>query len=128
MLLEGLAENHGPVAPLPGGYRIGADGSLDLLPLLAHLAGERDRAYGAALFHSTLAAALAAWVGAASAGSGIRAVVLGGGCFMNRVLAAKLRVLLEAAGLTVFEARQAPANDGGLALGQAAAALERAGG
>ena len=128
ILLEGLAERHGPAAPLAGAYSIGADGSLDLLPLLAQMAGQPDCSYGAAAFHSTLAAALAAWVGAASARSGIRAIVLGGGCFMNRILAARLRALLEAAGLAVFEARQAPPNDGGLALGQAAVALERAAG
>lgn len=124
MLLEGMAEKHGPVVPLAGAWTLGADGSLDLLPLLAHLAGQQDSGYGAAVFHSTLAAALAAWVGAASARSGIRAIALGGGCCMNRILAAKLRELLQAAGLAVFEARQAPPNDGGLALGQAALAIE----
>jgi hydrogenase maturation protein HypF len=128
MLLEGLAEAHGPAAPADGAYLIRADGSLDLLPLLAHLAGQHDRGYGAALFHSTLAAALAAWVRAASERTGVRNVALGGGCFINRILAADLRVRLEAAGLAVFEARQAPPNDGGLALGQAAVALERAAG
>jgi hydrogenase maturation protein HypF len=125
MLLEGLAEAHGPVAPLADAYRIDADGSLDLLPLLAHLARPQDSGYGAALFHSTLAAALAHWVRAASARTGIHNIVFGGGCFMNRVLAANLREALQGAGLNVFEARQAPPNDGGLALGQAAVALER---
>lgn len=126
MLLQGLAEAHGPVAALEGGYQIGADGTLDLLPLLAHLAGRQDRGYGAALFHSTLAAALGAWVRAASERTGVRSIAFGGGCFMNRILAADLRQRLEAAGLTVFEARQAPPGDGGLALGQAAVALARA--
>ncbi len=125
MLLEGLAEAHGPVAPLADAYRIDADGSLDLLPLLAHLARPQDSGYGAALFHSTLAVALAHWVRAASARTGIHNIVFGGGCFMNRVLAANLREALQGAGLNVFEARQAPPNDGGLALGQAAVALER---
>ena len=128
MLLEGMAEAHGPVAPLDAAYQIGADGTLDLLPLLARLAGERDQGYGAALFHSTLAAALAAWTGVASERTGLRNVVLGGGCFMNRILAASLRALLQATGLRVFEAREVPPNDGGLALGQAAVALARAAG
>ena len=128
MLLEGLAEAHGPAVPADHAYAIGADGTLDLLPLLGHLAGQQDRGYGAALFHSTLAAALAAWVGAASERTGVRSVALGGGCFSNRILAAALRARLEVTGLTVFEARQVPPNDGGLALGQAAVALERAAG
>jgi hydrogenase maturation protein HypF len=125
MLLEGLAKRHGPAAPLQGGYRIGADNTLDLLPLLEHLSGLEDAAYGAAVFHSTLATALSAWLRAASDRAGVRSVALGGGCFMNRILAADLRRRLEAAGLAVFEARQAPPNDGGLALGQAAVARAR---
>ena len=48
MLLEGLAEAHGPAAPADHAYAIGADGTLDLLPLLAHLAGQQDRGFGAA--------------------------------------------------------------------------------
>ena len=37
---------------------------------------------------------------------------------MNAVLMSALRQRLEAAGVTLLEARQAPPNDGGLALGQ----------
>jgi len=122
MLLEGLADRHGAVAPLDAGWRID-DGVLDLLPLAARLAGLDDPAYGAALFHSTLAAALADWTVAAARREGIATVALGGGCFMNRVLAADLRERLAGAGLRVLEARQAPPNDGGLALGQAAVAM-----
>jgi hydrogenase maturation protein HypF len=125
MLLEGLAERHGPAAELQGGYRIGVDGTLDLLPLLAYLIAQEDAGYGAAVFHSTLASALCAWVRAASDRTGVRSIAFGGGCFMNRILAGNLRERLEAAGLVVFEARQAPPNDGGLALGQAAVALAR---
>ena len=125
ILLQGLAEAHGPAVELQGGYRIGADGTLDLLPLLAYLVRHEDAGYGAAVFHSTLAAALAAWVCAARDSTGVRSIALGGGCFMNRILAANLREHLEAAGLAVFEARQAPPGDGGLALGQAAVALAR---
>ena len=122
MLLEGLADRHGAVAPLEAGWRI-AGGMLDLLPLAARLAALDDAAYGAALFHSTLAAALADWTAGAARREGIATVALGGGCFMNRILAADLRERLACAGLRVLEARQAPPNDGGLALGQAAVAM-----
>jgi hydrogenase maturation protein HypF len=122
MLLEGLAERHGAVAPLAGGWTIGEDGILDLLPLAAALADLDDAGYGAALFHATLVAALDEWVRAAAGRTGVDTVVLGGGCFMNRILATGLRERLEQRGLTVLEARQAPPNDGGLALGQAAVA------
>ena len=126
ILLQGLAEAHGPAAPFEGGYQIGADDTLDLLPLLAYLVGQKDAGYGAAVFHSTLASALAAWVCAASDRTGVRSIALGGGCFMNGILAANLCERLEVAGLAVFRARKAPPGDGGLALGQAAVALVRA--
>jgi len=123
MLLEGLAERHGAVEALADGYALGADGVLDLLPLLASLAEARDAGYGAALFHATLARALAEWVAAAAGRTGLTRVALGGGCFVNHVLSNALRANLERSGLSVLEARAAPANDGGLALGQAAAAM-----
>jgi len=124
MLLEGLADRHGAVAPLDGGWRVDAD-VLDLLPLAARLADLDDAAYGAALFHSTLAAALADWASRAARAAGLYTVACGGGCCMNRILMASLRGQLERAGLRVLEARQAPPNDGGLALGQAAVAVAR---
>src|SRR5574340_680473 len=80
MLLEGLAGRHGPVAPLAGGFRLEADGSLNLLPLLAALADIGDAGQGAALFHATLAKALAAWVAAALEETGLSDIALGGGC------------------------------------------------
>jgi hydrogenase maturation protein HypF len=123
MLLEGLAARHGAVEALAGGYRLGTDGVLDLLPLLAHLADTDDAAYGAALFHSTVAGALAEWMAGAAGRTGLSRVAFGGGCFVNHVLSSALRLNLERRGLTVLEARAVPPNDGGLALGQAAAAM-----
>ena len=61
----------------------------------------------------------------ASERTGVRSIALGGGCFVNRILAATLRQRLASAGLAVYEALQAPPGDGGLALGQAAVALAR---
>lgn len=119
MLLESLATRHGNIAPLPGGCVVTQNGVLDCLPLLDYLADCRDATVGAALFHATLAAGLAEWVQWAGRRTGLRKVVLGGGCFLNRILSENLAVRLRVAGLTVFQARQAPANDGGLALGQA---------
>ena len=117
MELEGLAAAHGPVAPLPGGWRIRA-GILDFSPLLPALLDCADRAYGAALFHATLAAGLAEWAMLAVDQEKGAKIAVGGGCAINAVLMSALRGHLEAAGVTVLEARQAPPNDGGLALGQ----------
>lgn len=122
MLLEGLADRYGSVRPLDAGWTI-ADGVLDLLPLMERLLALDHAAYGAALFHSTLAAALAEWTISAARAEGVRSVAFGGGCFMNHVLATDLRERLRRADLRVLEARQAPPNDGGLALGQAAIAI-----
>jgi len=118
MLLEGLAAAHGPVAPWGKGWRL--DGhTLDLLPLIGRLLDVDDPAFGAALFHATLAAALADWASAAASSAGSTDVVLSGGCFMNRVLAADVERRLRASGLAVFEACELPPNDGGIAAGQA---------
>jgi hydrogenase maturation protein HypF len=121
MLLED-ADRHGAVAPLAAGWTMRDDGVLDLLPLLGTLADIDDAAYGAALFHATLVDGLAEWVRGAARRTAVNTVALGGGCFMNRILTTRLRARLERLGLTVLEARQAPPNDGGLALGQAAVA------
>jgi hydrogenase maturation protein HypF len=127
MLLEGLATAHGPVAPMPGGWRL--DGTtLDLLPLIGRLADERDAAAGAALFHCTLSAALADWVIVAATRDGIRDIALSGGCFMNRLLAADVERRLHEAGLAVHEACELPPNDGGISAGQAWTALLAPGG
>ena len=124
MQLEALAASHGPVAADRSLWRIDGAGTLDLLPLAERLAGERQAAFGAALFHATLVQGLAAWVLEAAAREGLPTVALGGGCFVNAILSEGLRRELRAGGLEVLEARQAPANDGGIALGQAWAALQ----
>jgi hydrogenase maturation protein HypF len=98
---------------------------LDLLPLLARLADEPDPAHGAALFHATLARALADWAERAARREGLTTVALGGGCFLNHILSSDLGRQLAERGLTVLEARQAPPNDGGLSLGQAWVAMQQ---
>ncbi|MCX7171859.1 MAG: carbamoyltransferase HypF, partial [Proteobacteria bacterium] len=119
MLLEGLAERHGDVMAQSNAYVIGGDASLDLRPLYTALAECTDAAYGAALFHATLAAALADWTEQAARREGLRTVACGGGGFLNHILTRKLTTLLQQHGLCVLLAQQLPPNDGGLSLGQA---------
>ena len=118
MELEGLAARHGPVVAQPGGYTL-HDGLLDFSPLVLTLLNCRDAAEGAALFHATVAAGLAEWAAPAVAGEQTPRIAVGGGCAMNAVLMSALRQHLEARGIGLLEAHQAPPNDGGLALGQA---------
>jgi hydrogenase maturation protein HypF len=126
MLLEAMAASARPLAPaaeLAALVACTADGHLDPGPLIARLADESDAAHGAALFHHAMADGLARWVQGASASTGVRTVAFGGGCFLNALLTALLGQRLRDAGLRVLEARQAPPNDGGIALGQAWVAL-----
>jgi hydrogenase maturation protein HypF len=81
-----------------------------------------DPREGAALFHGTVIAGLAEWIGQEAARSGQTDIVLGGGCLMNRILAEGLTAALRARGLVAWLPRAVPANDGGLSLGQAAIA------
>jgi hydrogenase maturation protein HypF len=69
----------------------------------------------AAKFHN----ALADWILAVARATKIHDVVLSGGVFQNAYLTRRARRLLEADGFDVFTHGQVPANDGGLALGQA---------
>lgn len=125
MLLEGLAERHGRIAAFSGGYNIAHDGVLSFKTLLATLADCNDSAYGAALFHATLAAGLSEWVQRAARQNNIQLVTLGGGCFLNNVLSQALSENLSAHGLRVLSAQQLPPNDGSISFGQANIVLQR---
>ncbi|WP_247871893.1 carbamoyltransferase HypF [Azospirillum sp. TSO35-2] len=104
-----------------GAWRIDGD-ELDLTPLLERLLTVADAVEGAELFHGTLTAALVAWTLPQLQARGLRRVVLSGGCLMNAVLAEGLVAGFQAAGVAALLPRLAPANDGGLSLGQAWAA------
>lgn len=119
MLLEGLAAQHGKVEALAGGFECGGGSMLDFRALLVKLADCDDAAYGAALFHATIAKGLIAWVCRAARQRDIVYVALGGGCFLNSILSANLTDGLSLHGLHVLTAQQLPPNDGGISLGQA---------
>jgi hydrogenase maturation protein HypF len=128
MLLEALAAGAVALPPdeaLAALVPLRADGTLDLQPLLLHLADETDMPHGALLFHHALADGLARWVAQAARDSGLRQVALAGGCFLNALLTGLLLPRLAAHGLQVLQARQAPPNDGGISLGQAWVAIQR---
>jgi hydrogenase maturation protein HypF len=82
----------------------------------------RDLSSIAAAFHHGLAGALSGAAAAIAKGSRLSKVALGGGSFQNRILLSRVASRLEAEGLQVLAPGEVPANDGGLALGQAAVA------
>lgn len=77
-----------------------------------------------ARFHSTIISALvdATILAIANTGLKMNSVVLSGGCFQNEILTIGLRKRLEESGFKVYTHSLVPANDGGIALGQAAIA------
>lgn len=121
--LQELAQHHGQVAPLEEGWTITAGGVLDFSPLLTVLADCREKKYGAALFHATLAAGMAEWVERAACRHNITQVALGGGCFFNDILLRNLSGLLAATGLQVLTAQRMQPGDTAISLGQAWVAL-----
>ncbi len=72
-------------------------------------------------FHVALADAMLS----AACRLGIRRVLLTGGCFQNACLTEAALERLRGAGFDVYRHRRVPPNDGGLAAGQAAAALRQ---
>ena len=126
MRLEAAAGAVIPEGPYP--FALDA-GIVRLRPLLAALLAERDAGIGvatiAARFHATMAAIVLALARHARACSGLATVALSGGCFQNRRLLAGSVAALAGDGFRVLVHRRVPANDGGLALGQAVVAAAR---
>ena len=116
-------EAAGDEAEAPPGYsRIDErDGRriIDLPGLFdASLRGAVDIPHEAAVFHAAAAEAAVEVAAALARESGARAVVAGGGCFLNRILCARMEKSLTAAGLEWRLPKSLPPGDQALALGQ----------
>ena len=98
--------------------------------LLDDLMTGTPRSIIAARFHKGLAAGIVAMTKELARDGGFHAplfdsVALSGGCFQNHILFAEAVRRLEEAGFKVLTHAEVPANDGGLALGQAAIGAAR---
>jgi hydrogenase maturation protein HypF len=105
------------------------DGTVNTGEILAAVIGDLEskmpKAKIARAFHETMGEVAARMAVEARERSGIGVVALSGGCFQNRVLYAAAIRRIEREGFTVLIHRRVPANDGGLALGQAVVAAAR---
>ncbi|HWO09414.1 MAG TPA: carbamoyltransferase HypF, partial [Polyangiaceae bacterium] len=110
---------------LAAGEPLGPEHELDLGPVVraavTDLLDGASAARVSARFHRTLVDATAALARAALSATGVGRVVLTGGCFQNRRL--EQGVVERLGRAQVSSAREVPVNDGGLALGQAWAAV-----
>ncbi|MDW7650651.1 MAG: carbamoyltransferase HypF [Bacillota bacterium] len=95
--------------------------------MIRDLACGRDPGDIAASFEHTVVAMFADAVERVRAASGLNRVVLSGGSFQNPYLLTEMKTRLQSAGFLVYTHRYVPANDGGLALGQALVAAWRRG-
>ena len=90
--------------------------------VLADLRSGVSRGQIAARFHNGVADLVLELAESLRRREGLDAVVLSGGVWQNMALLAASRIRLQAAGFQLYTHQQVPANDGGIALGQAAVA------
>jgi hydrogenase maturation protein HypF len=101
----------------------GDDGSLDPSPMIADVLADLDRGVEpgqiSTRFHRGLANAVAEGCRRIRAASGVEHVVLSGGVWQNMLLLELTVGALAESNFEIITHRRVPANDGGLALGQA---------
>jgi hydrogenase maturation protein HypF len=103
--------------------------TVDTRPLIRAMIEEVNRGVApgviARRFHSTFVELIARTCAHIRGGTGLEAVVLSGGVFMNALLTSEASARLGAEGFRVYRHRLVPPNDGGLSLGQVAIAARR---
>ena len=118
--LDGVnTDEHYNLSPVTGHPSLVLDWSLMIEAILSDV--QKGVATGriSAKFHNALAEAVVA----VAERSGERRVVLSGGCFQNRYLTERTVRRLQAEGFQPYWHQRVPPNDGGIALGQIAAAI-----
>ncbi len=110
-----------PVAPQVGG----SPAIADWRPLVAALLADRRAGVAPTIMAARFHLALAELGVTVARKAGLARIVLAGGCFQNRLLAALLTEQLEGAGFCVYIPERYPPNDGAIALGQAFIAASR---
>jgi hydrogenase maturation protein HypF len=138
MELEWLASAVAPDGAYPCDLVPSQEGSppqptllVDTRPLIRAVVQDASSGAEAALigrrFHSTVVEMIATVCNRLREETGLHAVVLSGGVFMNALLTCEVTERLNDAGFRVYRHRLVPPNDGGLSLGQVAVAAVRDG-
>ena len=99
------------------------DGVADWTPLIEAVRADASLGTDPALISARFHNALANWIVAVAERIGVPQVTLSGGCFQNSYLTERAAALLEERGYRVYTHQRVPANDGGIALGQAVLAV-----
>jgi len=122
MLLERAIDG----ATIEEGYPLPErDGVADWAPLVEAARHDVSSGAGQASIAARFHNALADWIVAVAARIGVKQVTLSGGVFQNGYLVERAAALLESRGFTAFTHQRVPANDGGIALGQAVLSLRK---
>jgi hydrogenase maturation protein HypF len=95
------------------------EGVADWAPLVEAVRRDVERGEARAVIAARFHNALAEWIACAAERSGVRQVALSGGVFQNGYLVERAVAVLESRGFAVYTHQRVPANDGGIALGQA---------
>jgi len=102
---------------------------VDTRPIIRAVAHDARQGTAPALiarrFHSTIVEIIVAVCERLRGETGLTAVALSGGVFMNVLLTEEVRERLQRQGFRVYLQHQVPANDGGLSLGQLALAVRQ---
>jgi hydrogenase maturation protein HypF len=129
--LEGLATTAPPGPPYPFVLSERHEGAapvcvIDTRPLIRAVASDATAGVTAAKiarrFHSSLVEIIASVCARLRDETGLSAVVLSGGVFLNALLTSEVCARLVRDGFRAYRHRLVPPNDGGLALGQVAVA------
>lgn len=100
-----------------------AEGLLDWRPIIRDILRDANAKISAGIISTKFHNTLAKWIALESIASREKKIVLSGGCFQNKYLTETTIRYLREASLTPIFHRFVPTNDGGIALGQIAAAL-----
>jgi len=119
-----FAAGEGNAEPYPCTLQQSTDPwTIDWETMMLHILEDRTRAVPASTIAARFHAGLAAMIVSTARYVGVERVALSGGCFQNRLLTELTVRGLEDAGFRPYWHQRIPPNDGGIALGQIAAAV-----